>query len=384
MSKYLNILEAYTIKSNWFNDNDITNNNIKEVNGLLGYVLPHAGTAHTGNILSHTLRFINPTWLTKEVLNIFIAYYPSSRQPNIQEQYYHELFVVKEALNTYWNRRNINLNIISWNVRDEYIPTFSNIDMYVISADFSHYLQLQSALKYENHAAKAIELNLLNDKSMSIVDDKITFQEMSKINPDIIYNWIGRSRSKGIKGVGYLSFLLLDKKEIMNSISNLNNFSGFFVTGYDDELYSRECLGSFNNITVDSIKDMIKDVKTKGETYSRLIPSRAGIEVTHFTITFLKRTQDTEFIRGYHGIKKGSYYLRTVMLENTYENGKWIRRDDLDWINLDNKTSYDMTETINQLINKFQYYSGNTNLIKDLNIELYSEITIPSTLFNKF
>ena len=41
----------------WFNKNDITFKKKISLDDLHGYVLPHAGTKHTGNIISHTLRF---------------------------------------------------------------------------------------------------------------------------------------------------------------------------------------------------------------------------------------------------------------------------------------------------------------------------------------
>ena len=46
---------------------------------LHGYILPHAGTEYTGNIISHTLRF-RPK---KDFNKIFILYLPSHEKPNI-------------------------------------------------------------------------------------------------------------------------------------------------------------------------------------------------------------------------------------------------------------------------------------------------------------
>ena len=42
----------------WFNEKHLQTNTQIKINDLYGYVLPHAGTSHTGHIISHTLRFI--------------------------------------------------------------------------------------------------------------------------------------------------------------------------------------------------------------------------------------------------------------------------------------------------------------------------------------
>ena len=41
----------------WFNHNDIELKNNIELENIEGYVLPHASTKYTGDIISHTLRF---------------------------------------------------------------------------------------------------------------------------------------------------------------------------------------------------------------------------------------------------------------------------------------------------------------------------------------
>ena len=57
----------------WFKKEHIdTQKPIKLLDNLHGYVLPHAGTSYTGNILSHTLQF-RPTKKFKHILNVFIV-----------------------------------------------------------------------------------------------------------------------------------------------------------------------------------------------------------------------------------------------------------------------------------------------------------------------
>ena len=41
----------------WFHKNDLLFHQSITDKSIRGYVLPHAGTKHTGKIISHTLRF---------------------------------------------------------------------------------------------------------------------------------------------------------------------------------------------------------------------------------------------------------------------------------------------------------------------------------------
>ena len=63
----------------WFDNKDLIDYGIISVSNLKGYVLPHAGTKFSGQLISHTLRF-RPMKLPK---NIFIIYLPSSSAPNV-------------------------------------------------------------------------------------------------------------------------------------------------------------------------------------------------------------------------------------------------------------------------------------------------------------
>ena len=62
----------------WFDKKDLTIKPIIKVDNLHGYVLPHAGTSYTGEIISHTLRF-RPT---KKIKRVIILYYPSTETPD--------------------------------------------------------------------------------------------------------------------------------------------------------------------------------------------------------------------------------------------------------------------------------------------------------------
>ena len=114
----------------WFNKKDLTIKPIININNLYGYVLPHAGTSYTGQIISHTLRF-RPT---KTINKIIILYYPASDTPDINIytrdgttlSYYHEYYVPWKSLdyifsNNKYNTPNTN-NIIyeGYNIKDIY------------------------------------------------------------------------------------------------------------------------------------------------------------------------------------------------------------------------------------------------------------------------
>ena len=77
----------------WFSEEDIVLHDTINVADLHGYVLPHAGTKYTGNIISHTLRF-RPT---RPIDTIIILYYPSGDTPDING-HFHEYYVPWKSL----------------------------------------------------------------------------------------------------------------------------------------------------------------------------------------------------------------------------------------------------------------------------------------------
>ena len=64
----------------WFDEKDITKYNYEKImiDNLHGYVLPHAGTKYTGNIISHTMRF-KPTKVFEKVF-ISKRIYPNPKK----------------------------------------------------------------------------------------------------------------------------------------------------------------------------------------------------------------------------------------------------------------------------------------------------------------
>ena len=80
--------------------------------------------------------------------------------------------------------------------------------------------------------------------------------------------------------------------------------------------------------------------------------------IKYYTITYLYR-ETGEFIRGWHGVKNKSFYLPTVMLENVYNNGTWIKNTDKLW---PRDNVYNMEETGQRLNNKYNRLSRKTGI----------------------
>ena len=325
------------------------------IEDLHGYVLPHAGTAHSSGVLSHTLRFIP----RKHFSNILILYYPASDSENVEGKMYHEEYVVQETLKhvitDVWKLK-YPVAFQGYNVRDRKDPPAFNPQdsLLVISADFSHHLSMQNALSLENCAANAIMHKQLKqdtgiDNCIKVMDHVESFKQMYKYLPHTMLQWVGRSRSKGLKGVGYLSFLIRSIPQ-----PSYNAPDGMFVTAYDQTMKQRECLGQWYNSeymwSKPLEKEFVKTVINKARTTSRITGgTNITIPVKFYTITYLYKTPRTKFIRGYHGIKSSAFYLPTVFLEHTYENGTWIKPSDKHWIQ---KKGFSLRDTFKKLQQK--------------------------------
>ena len=167
-----------------------------------------------------------------------------------------------------------------------------------------------------------------------VVDDIRTFKYVNNIIPkNLSFQWIGRSRSEGLKGVGYLSFLI---REPPNPLKKLPN--GIFVTVYGSGMVSHECLGEWftkkSQWNKSTENKLINKVINLGKTTSRLTGgTKINSNLKYYTITYLYKKNTKEMLRGWHGIKKGAFYLPDVFLENTHSNGKWFTKEDSLWKN---------------------------------------------------
>jgi hypothetical protein len=359
----------------WFNESDILKHFKSltpiELKDLNGYVLPHAGTKYTGQIIAHTMNF-KPT---KQFSKVYILFYPAN--PSDTEKTAHEYEVpYKSCLTVFekiWKINTRNITFVPYNIVTTTLPRLSTEEykksLVIVSADFSHFLDLQTAYAAENCAANSILHNALggdNDdgvasppiKCTDIIDHHDTFVRLysflpAKTHP--VLQWVGRTRSPGRKGVGYLSFLIRDE----HIVANGKLPDGIFVTCYDANMTARECLGEWFDVGMgyvrtrdatdarDLIKfenkkwsknkeeELISKVVKSGETTSRLTGGRdINVPIQYCTITYLYRdtiTPPERFIRGWHGLLTKAFYLPDVFLENTFDNGQWIKPGDNEW-----------------------------------------------------
>ena len=330
----------------WFSTNDFTFNKTLKKEKIYGYVLPHAGTKYTNEIYIHTLQYIPQN---TDFDNVYIFYYPANETENVTENntsYFHEYYVpmktLKHIFQNWWKINN--KKFIGINVRDNTINMRKfniNNSLIIISADFSHFLSMQQAIQIENKAALSLMFKTQH-KTQQHVDHMKQFDYVFKrLSENCILKWIGRTRSPGEKGVGYLSFLITKQYEVKKKPN------GYFITVYDEDLNARECLGKWEYENKKSVNNYLQDVIQLARTTSRLTNGQnTDIPIKYYKITYLY-LDSSPFSRGYHGVKHNAFYLPEVFLENTYENGKWIKNSDTQW----NHSShiFDMSETLSKL-----------------------------------
>lgn len=345
-----------SVNNIWFNHNDIELKNNIELENIEGYVLPHASTKYTGDIISHTLRFKPKKYFNK----VYIIYYPSQQKPNVDNKYYHEYYVpwqtLKYVIRYKWKVYKI--KYIGVNINEYDMNKISLKDsLIVVSADFSHFLPLKQAIDLENRAAHGLMFRDLNKKHMRVVDDVKSFEILYELIPNNWnLQWIGRTRSPGLKGVGYLSFI------IKNNSNKIKLPDSIFITAYDQEMNTRECLGEWynkNNKYSKKSENLLKNkVLHLAKKTSRLTGGKnKEIPLTHYSISYLYKDNKNDFIKGWHGIKYNAFYLPEVMLENVYDNGQWMKHNDKLWPQI---YDFNIDETLSKLVSK----SGNQKAIK--------------------
>lgn len=336
----------------WFDKSHIKHFESIFMDDLHGYVLPHAGTAHSGHVLSHTLRF-KPT---KEFTHIFIMYLPANEKPNVDGKYFHEYYVPMKSLEVFFPDK----IFVGYNVLERLPPKINELTkantLFVISADFSHHLLLQEAIKKENCAAHSLVHNAMNMSCTRVVDDMRTFKEFARLKKridmsNVDLHWVGRSRSAGKRGVGYLSFLMRSKPK-----PHEKSPDGFFVTTYDANMNQRECLGNTKMWSYEKERNLVEEVLFKAKTESRLLGGAdTHVPITHYSITYLYLKNGkynhnrNEFIRGYHAAMTDALYLPDVFLENVYDDGRWISPRDTTW---PQRYVFNMRQTLVKLARK--------------------------------
>ena len=294
----------------WFHSEDLASSSTRyestvEVDDVYGYVLPHAGTKYTSDIIQHTFRFRPKN--VEVIKRVYIYYYPANEKPDVilprgdttaNNDYdiirsalsdtasacHHELYVPFRTILHYFRKWNVNTNGITFipvNIRRDvftgrkggggrtrtfrqtnpripqrsvkYRAAFArNSNFFIISADFSHHKPFQYAIPAENKAAHAIVTGSLNSRNgsstshdasyLNEIDDARTFRAFMRRHPNLSFQWIGRTRSPGESAVGYLSFLI---RSVFQPSKSETPIDGIFVTCYDAGMNARECLGEW-------------------------------------------------------------------------------------------------------------------------------------------
>ena len=146
----------------WFQNTDIKLYKTIKIKDIRGYVLPHAGTKYTGEIISHTLRF-KPI---RKIRKIYIIYYPATDIPDIEDMY-HEYYVPFMCLKLFFDVEYVDINLKQGKpdlriMKDELV---------VVSADFSHFLPFQEAIHLENKAAHSIMFRELSETYYNSINE---------------------------------------------------------------------------------------------------------------------------------------------------------------------------------------------------------------------
>ncbi len=413
----------------WFTGKDIvpTQQTIV-VDDVCGYVLPHAGTEYTGDIIKHTLRF-QPRHLDN-IRRVYIYYYPANSIPDVtlnvsnqtgslddnydddhrlilssipKNKCHHELYVPFRSILhyfRYWKMNIQNIQFIPVNVSEiaggggsgsgsktmrrgkhttasrKRANKYTNGSFFIISADFSHHKPFQYAITAENKAAHAIVTESLSASAsayLNEIDDTRTFRAFMRQHSNLSFQWIGRTRSPGKRAVGYLSFLI---RPVFQPSKIKVHIDGIFVTCYDAEMNARECLGKWftkNGGWSRSVESgFISEVKRKAQTESRLTGGQGTqIPITRCVITYLFTVRDPGFIRGWHSIQTNAIYLPDVLLEHAKEDGSWITPRDTEWnTSPSNVHRFQLTETLEKLDEKAE--AGGHGHITNSAITLYT------------
>lgn len=333
----------------WFETQHLQRHQPVVTEDMLGVALPHAGTAHCGHVLSHTLRF-RPRVVP---LKFVLLYLPAQRTPDADSEAptwlapqhrHHEVVVPLLAMLHLWP----STVKASWTFYDvsRDIPRGMTGTFVVVSSDWSHFRQFSAVRHAEDAAASALTHGSFIRPD--IVDSLPAFRFGTL--PHTSWQWVGRSRSVGMRGVGYLSFLL------RRDPVSLRGTVGFFVTGYGPSFQARECLGEYEDVTLRGLRTLVQKVRRLAATQSpRLSPHAKAIDArdVNMVVSLLYPSKLTQFIRGWHTVRAcGATYLSNVFLEHTHESGIWMDATYDTWVPPYHQLQFDMKHTLKQLMLK--------------------------------
>jgi hypothetical protein len=293
----------------WFHSKDLSSTidlPTVVVDDIYGYVLPHAGTQYTGDIIQPDIIIPDADAhdTSNETLdNRVILSSISTAECD------HELYVPFRTILHYFRKWSVNtkgIKFIPVNIKDIQNKWMNNEGaggrpksrrrqrqrdklrhrnktrqrhrhvngtFYIISADFSHHKPFNYAIPNENKAAHAIVTDSLEcaydtPPYLDEIDDVRTFRVFKTKHPNLSFQWIGRTRSPGENAVGYHSFLIRPEFQPMKSDSP--PIDGIFVTCYDSKMNARECLGEwFSTVEGHTWTPQIEKAFIKKPTYWR-------------------------------------------------------------------------------------------------------------------
>ena len=298
----------------WFHSEDLLassstrDESTVEVDDVYGYVLPHAGTKYTSDIIQHTFRF-RP--INIEVIErVYIYYYPANEKPDVilprgdttgnndddiirsalsasasasASACHHELYVPFRTILHYFRQWNVNTTSITFipvNIRRDFIArrggggktrTFRqnksripqrsvkyratvgiNHNFYIISADFSHHKPFQYAIPAENKAAHAIVTGSLNSRNGSSTSHDASY--LNEIDDARTFRaFMRRHPNLSFQWIGRtlspgesaVGYLSFLIRPAFQPSKGETPIDGIFVTCCDAGMNARECLGEW-------------------------------------------------------------------------------------------------------------------------------------------
>ena len=325
------------------------------VDDMVGLCLPHAGTLHCGSVLSHALRFAP----SRPPARFVLLYVPAQSVPDADaeapawvpaEHRHHEVVVPLRAVLHLWPEL-AEAGKARWHFHDasstKRAPSPRGAFV-VVSCDGSHHMSFVEARRLEDAAAAAVGHGSFEAVDRRALDALAAFRIGTPNGHS--WQWVGRSRSRGERGVGYLAFLL---RRLPRTFQRVR---GVFVTAYGPDFHTRECLGEFGEVTAATVTALAQRVRRRASgAHPRLAPSRGALPSARvrLTVALLTPSRRGVFVRGWHAIRAcGATFLSVVFLEHTDESGAWIGARAASWPPRAQGVPFDLAPTFQRLRNK--------------------------------
>ena len=295
----------------WFHSEDLTPSTETPsivVDDIYGYVLPHAGTQYTGDIIQHTFQF-RPKNI-EEIKRVYIYYFPANEKPDITipdadahdtsdetldnrvilssistSECDHELYVPFRTILHYFRKWNVNtkgIKFVPVNIRKIQNKWFNNEgaggrpksrrrrrrgdklhhhknktrrrhrhaigSFYIISADFSHHKPFTYAIPNENKAAHAI----VTDSLECAYDTPPYLDEIDDVRTFRVFktkhpnlSFQWIGRTRS-PGENAVGYHSFLIRPVFQPMKRDSlPINGIFVTCYDSKMNARECLGEW-------------------------------------------------------------------------------------------------------------------------------------------